>query len=63
MSEKVKCGDADKYKAISKPTCGCEICELKWQLKKAQKGDYEVEWKFPSDAEKVYCSTEINLHK
>lgn len=25
-----KCGYADKYKAISKPTCGCQACWNKW---------------------------------
>ena len=29
---KTKCDYADKYKGIRKPTCGCEVCELKWEL-------------------------------
>lgn len=28
---KVKCGYADTYQAKIKPTCGCEVCELKWE--------------------------------
>lgn len=29
----IKCKHADKYKAIYKPKCGCEVCELKWELR------------------------------
>lgn len=30
---KYKCSYADKYKAIRKPTCGCKVCEDKWNAK------------------------------
>lgn len=32
---KEKCGYADKYKAVRKPTCGCRVCNDKWDNKKA----------------------------
>ena len=28
---KERCSYADKYKAIRKPTCGCKVCNKKWQ--------------------------------
>jgi hypothetical protein len=38
MKEKrEKCGYADKYKATRKPTCGCKVCETKWNDKKKVK--------------------------
>jgi len=30
-----KCRHADEYKAIRKPTCGCETCKCKWEEKQA----------------------------
>lgn len=33
---RVKCGYADKYKALMKPKCGCEVCELKWKVRNLQ---------------------------
>ena len=31
-NNRIKCSYADKYKAIKKPTCGCEVCMLKWEI-------------------------------
>lgn len=28
-----KCSYADKYKAQRKPTCGCDVCRIKWESK------------------------------
>lgn len=28
--EREKCGYADQYKALAKPTCGCRVCGEKW---------------------------------
>jgi len=52
--KKVKCGYADDYQATKAPECGCEVCELKWELKKAQKGYFEVEWEFSPDDDITY---------
>ena len=27
-----KCKNADRYKAIRKPSCGCFVCETKWRI-------------------------------
>ena len=27
-----RCGNARRYKAERKPTCGCDMCEMKWQV-------------------------------
>ncbi len=27
-----KCRYADKYKALRRPTCGCDTCENKWMM-------------------------------
>jgi hypothetical protein len=35
---KEKCSYADKYKAIRKPTCGCNTCNIKWNLKISNNG-------------------------
>jgi hypothetical protein len=32
-----KCRYSDKYKALRKPTCGCDECEYKWILKGGKK--------------------------
>lgn len=32
----VKCGYADKYQGKREPTCGCEVCGLKWQIAQLQ---------------------------
>jgi hypothetical protein len=29
-----KCRYADKYKAVKAPTCGCDMCRLKWEIAK-----------------------------
>lgn len=31
--KKEKCSYANKYKAIRPPTCGCQHCWVKWNLK------------------------------
>lgn len=28
-----KCSYADKYQAIRPPTCGCDVCAIKWRAK------------------------------
>ena len=33
----LKCRYADKYKAIRAPTCGCDLCELKWTIAEHQR--------------------------
>jgi hypothetical protein len=32
MKNLVKCGNADRYKALRPPKCGCDMCALKYRL-------------------------------
>lgn len=39
----VKCSYADKYQGKREPTCGCEVCGLKWQIAQlqAERGEFD----------------------
>lgn len=50
---KVKCSYADQYKATRAPTCGCEVCGLKWELAQARR-------RHDLDPESVFAVIERN---
>ena len=32
-----KCRYADRYKATKPPTCGCDLCAIKWRLEQLRR--------------------------
>ena len=32
MKVATKCGNADKYKGLRRPKCGCDVCLIKFEL-------------------------------
>lgn len=37
MKHATKCHNADKYKGLHTPKCGCDICSLKFQIGQLEK--------------------------
>ena len=45
VQKRKRCGTVNKYKAIKSPTCGCEACDMRWQLKSQYKTLHDRVWK------------------
>lgn len=42
MKPATRCRHASSYKAKSKPTCGCDVCAIKWLIAEVQRSVIET---------------------
>ena len=47
--KRIKCGNADRYKALKAPKCGCDVCVLKFKIAEIER-KYEPLFKMLEDA-------------
>ena len=42
MKTATKCYKADRYKATRPPTCGCDLCILKWEVAELKRSNVKL---------------------